>query len=100
MLDVKMERILKHLGFTILKAGIKHKDRFEVVYKSPFHWDILNDNFDIDKDIRSVPYEDSPATTVCHYFSEKDESAFTQCIIADLEKYIKVLQMVVDRLKK
>jgi uncharacterized small protein (DUF1192 family) len=100
MIDVKMKRLLKHLGFTVIHVGTKFKNRFEVVYKAPFDWEILNNNFDINNEIKNAPYEDSPATTVCHYFSEQDENAFAQCIVDDLEKYIEVLQATVERLKK
>lgn len=100
MISNNLVKVLKHLGFTFLHSGTRYKDRFEVIYKSPFHWDILGDGFSVGDKLKNTPYEDSPANTVCHYFQEENRTEFINVVISDIEKYIKVLNAAIDMLKK
>jgi hypothetical protein len=99
MISRHIEKLLKHVGFTITHNGTKHKERYEVVYKGPFHNDILGEFFSLKNEIKNAPYEDSPATTVCHFFEKDLDADYIRCIRNDLETYIEVLLRVVEILK-
>lgn len=100
MISNNLVKVLKHLGFTFIHTGTRYKDRFEVIYKSPFHWDVLNDNFNISSKLKSAPYGDGSANTVCHYFQEENKVEFINVVISDIEKYINVLNAAINMLKK
>lgn len=101
MISKSAQSILCSLGFKFRKLGEKFKERYEVVYRAPFDWHILYNDFDINKPAKKEEYNESPyAKTVCHYFTEQNEAEFYNAVINDIKKYITVLNAVIQRLEE
>lgn len=99
MISRNLQNILMGAGFRFRRLGEKYKNRFEVVYKAPFYWRAIEKDFDIEKNLKVEIYEESPSTTVCHYFPEYDKAQFINCVIDDIEKYILFLNEIIKKLK-
>lgn len=100
MISKHLQEVMCNLGFRFRKIGDKYKNRYEVVYKAPFNWAVLEKKFDIDMPIKKEEYNESPfSNTVCHYFEEDNRNQFIDAVISDVEKYILILNQVVQKLK-